>query len=544
MLSPPRMGRVIFREEADGLGTASSWSTPHLTRALDALAHVLAHAEFPSVPPGFELIDKRRSMRIVMRGTLSHDLDEPIEVVVKWHAPTARGWRSGRRAAREGDVMRRIAQEGIAVPEVLGWRSRPAQMLVTRWIPDLVAIPTLEGTGPELRETLCELIANARQRGLWHRDLHLGNVALRYGKPLLLDFGGAVLGRREDPLDYAMLSLIHHSSLDRLSTTSQIRWLKDYGNVVDIPWNRARLCETINHVSKQSARMARRYRRGRDRRATRSGRHFQADIDRKTRVRSIRACRNVPDTLPELTRACYDAVLDEHEYVPVGKSTYELVPFKSSARGPSVFRITTDEGTFAVKYFEPVPMFRRTRVRRAFITAFALTNRYLPAPRALSCRWATTGEGILISEWIDAPDLHAFFHDPSSEGFSALPERSQLDLLHHVGRTLRHLHECALTHRDLKAPNLLVRVDANTKPAMWFVDLDGLRVRRRAPGWARRAKDLARLDASLPFSDLHRRRLFESYLGVWPRSLVSLDELDAMITPHVERKRGPSGNPR
>ena len=523
--------------------TESSWSAPDLEPALDRLAETLAQSRFPTLPRGFELIDKNRTMRIVIRGTLERPRGAPFEAVIKWHAPHVRGVRSGSRAAREGSVMRQVGERGLAVPEVLGWRSRPAQFLATRWIPDLVAIPTLEGADPDLHDALCELVANARRRGLWHRDLHLGNVALRNGRPLLLDFGNAILGGENDPWDVDWLGHIHHASLNRLSVPSQLRWLHTYAKAVGCSLDRTRLCELTSHVSKRSAKIARRYRRGRDRRATRSGRHFHATVD-ENRVRTLCAIRDVPEDLPALTRSCFEAAINGHRHVPLGERTYVLDPIKSTGHGTSVFRLHTANGAFAVKAFQAVPMFRRTRARRAFISAFALTNRYLPVPRALSCRWATTGEGIVISEWIDAPDLHAHVHDPSKRGYASLADRERRDLLHHVGRTLRHLHECALTHRDLKAPNMLVRPSRHGRPAMWFVDLDGIRVRRRVPGWPRRAKDLARLDASLRFPRGDRRMLWESYLGVWPRPPIGFNELDEMMAPHVKRKRGPSGLPR
>jgi serine/threonine protein kinase len=88
---------------------------------------------------------------------------------------------------------------------------------------------------------------------------------------------------------------------------------------------------------------------------------------------------------------------------------------------------------------------------------------------------------------------------------------------------LRRMHDAGFSHRDLKAPNLLVAPSsgpgaAPDAPALGpvLVDLDGLRYGRRVPA-RRRARDLMRLSVSLDEWGVARRtdrlRFLRAYLG-------------------------------
>src|SRR5262249_25309653 len=105
-------------------------------------------------------------------------------------------------------------------------------------------------------------------------------------------------------------------------------------------------------------------------------------------------------------------------------------------------------------------------------------------------------------------------------------------ILEETARLIRGLHEGQMSHRDLKAPNLLVTRDssavkqaASTEPLdhwpltaarVWFIDLVGVRLHRRLPRW-RRVQNLARLNASFlghpALSRTERLRFLLLYLG-------------------------------
>jgi tRNA A-37 threonylcarbamoyl transferase component Bud32 len=64
-----------------------------------------------------------------------------------------------------------------------------------------------------------------------------------------------------------------------------------------------------------------------------------------------------------------------------------------------------------------------------------------------------------------------------------------------IGRLLGRMHAWNVSHRDLKANNILV-VERDGAIEPWLVDLDGVRILRHL-SFDRRARDLARLAASL-----------------------------------------------
>jgi serine/threonine protein kinase len=103
-------------------------------------------------------------------------------------------------------------------------------------------------------------------------------------------------------------------------------------------------------------------------------------------------------------------------------------------------------------------------------------------------------EAYLLTEKIDgAIELHDWarrlFAQPEARRTAVL--RSRADAL---ARLVRELHGRGLSHRDLKAPNLLTAVDPDDH-RLWLIDLVGVRRRHRVSG-RRRALDLARLHTS------------------------------------------------
>jgi hypothetical protein len=154
----------------------------------------------------------------------------------------------------------------------------------------------------------------------------------------------------------------------------------------------------------------------------------------------------------------------------------------------------------------------------------------LPTPRPLGVwhrrRHGLPHEGYLLTEKIhDARDLLDYLNDlesrPVAERKAALRR-----LVEQVAALVRDLHHRRLSHRDLKAPNLLVapvpaadapasgeglaaadrgarwlsasrsaEVSAKDARQLWFIDLVGVR-RHRKLRRSRRERNLARLHAS------------------------------------------------
>jgi hypothetical protein len=147
------------------------------------------------------------------------------------------------------------------------------------------------------------------------------------------------------------------------------------------------------------------------------------------------------------------------------------------------------------------------------------------------------GEAYLVTERLeDVEDLGRYLgklaDQPAHERRPRL--RRQLE---RVARAVRELHACQLSHRDLKAANVLVTAgDIEDTPAgaaqpiatvslaavperrtnLWFIDLVGCRRHERL-GKRRRVRDLARLNTSFLNQPLisrsDRLRFLALYLG-------------------------------
>jgi tRNA A-37 threonylcarbamoyl transferase component Bud32 len=134
-------------------------------------------------------------------------------------------------------------------------------------------------------------------------------------------------------------------------------------------------------------------------------------------------------------------------------------------------------------------LFRRSAMMRSWVHGHALRIRGLPTPRPLAVlhryRWGMPATGYLLVENVPA----AVGLD---EALRRLRDRSaRAQLVQRVARLLRTMHDRGVSHRDLKAANILVTADQ--QPVV--IDLVGVRTRRQVP-LARRARELARLNAS------------------------------------------------
>jgi serine/threonine-protein kinase RIO1 len=123
-----------------------------------------------------------------------------------------------------------------------------------------------------------------------------------------------------------------------------------------------------------------------------------------------------------------------------------------------------------------------------------LRERCLPTPRPLAVFHRLLNrcpkEGYLLVEKVEgARELGQFVNDLDQ----LTPARRQVRLrrtIENLARLVRELHRRQLSHRDLKAANILVNGDQ-----LWFIDLVGVR-RHHKLAHRRRIQNLARIHAS------------------------------------------------
>jgi heptose I phosphotransferase len=388
-----------------------------------------------------------------------------------------------------------------------------------------------------LVDALAQLLGRMHDAGVRHHDLHAGNILVRNrdGRPelFLIDLHAVKLGA---PLAWKAsrdnLVLLHRWAVLRVSRADRLRFWKAYCSARRhgpsspvLAWSVARLfAEDIEERTWQSNFQ---FWRRRDLRCRRSTRYFR-------RVRSkVAAGHVVTDLDPDLVKlflADPDA--------PFGAKWVRLLKdSRSSTVAQLKLQVNGEERCFIYKRFRMpqwhapwTNLVRPAPVLRSWSAGHALLDRALPTPRPLLMlqRRQMTGfrEGYLLTEKIDhSTGLHGLMDElerlPQAERRLVL--RRYLDS---VARMIARLHRCQLSHRDLKADNILVNLpSANARqdmvqsqePGCWLIDLVGVK-RWRYLAHHRRAQNLARLNASFhgssKLSRSDRLRFLLTYLGL------------------------------
>lgn len=344
-----------------------------------------------------------------------------------------------------------------------------------------------------LARTLGDLLARLHQAGIVHHDLHAANLLLRLDaddKPelFLIDLHAVAL---RGPLSWgarrANLIMLNRWFILRSSRADRLRAWQAYATA----W-RATICRELGwELERATWESNLTFWRHRDRRCRQNNRYYYRctsgtgrgyavrEFDRDTFQRLLAD----PDELFEqagvpLLKDSRSSTVAEVE-LPVGGETRQLI-YKR-------FRITQ-------KHEPWIALLHRSAALRSWVHGHGFWERCLPTPRPLAVfhryRQGLPHEGYLLTEKIaDALDLRAWV-----ASLRSLPVAEQRQRLTHrieqVARLVRELHRRQLSHRDLKAANLLVQ-----GAKLWFIDLVGVTCHRKLPRW-RRVQNLARLNAS------------------------------------------------
>ena len=508
------------------------WCAPGFEDAFTALESALAQTAWPGPPPGFTVVGTPRRMRIVFRGVMAASAGE-LPVILKWSRPDRVGDRVSRqvrggKGVRECRVLRGLHAAGIPAPHALACSDEGTDLLVSTEVADLRPLPPADAAPPALLTSVAGLVAAAHAAGLRHGDLHAGNLGLVGGAPLFIDLGSARLGSSlPEPARVRALAQLRESLLSDARRTQRLRALRAYLHAAGDQDPRGSARALASGIEARALVVRRRFRRGRDRRATRTGRHFLT-FRRPPALTGIRDRRRT------------DAAWEERAAQWITRWPEEARALKQGAR---VVQVAHEGSVLALKRYAPAATGRVPRAERAFRRAFALQVRGVPVPRPMLAATNRDG-GIYAAAFVEGPTLLSFL-DPQGP-FSAVAPGAQRRFLQDVGRTLRALHDAEVSNRDLKPPNLLVR-PRDGDSSRWdlvLVDLDGVRIRRRPIPWQRRARDLARLDAGLDARAADRLRVLQAYWDVPPRPPVGRREFLGWVADAVRRKRGPAGLPR
>lgn len=473
-----------------------------------------------------------------------------------------RQWFRRDKGRNEGKRSQHLASIGVPTitPIALGERRCRGflfdNFLITREIPETVPLDTFvenvlpgfdEARRSRLRRRLATrlgiLTARLHNAGLQHIDFHPGNILVRLGpddEPSLtmIDLD-ALRTVRRFTWDKARdnLALLDHYFWTRTGRVDRRRFLKAYLAARDGAPDSAR--DFALGVEAATRRWAERLWRRWGRRCRSTNKYFQ--VYKSNNALCIASRDLDPAEIAPLL-IDPDTVFESPDARPIKDSrTTRLIETSMVVDGrptPVVFKRFNRK-----KWIDPVlAIFRPSRAWRSWQAGQHLAARGLPTPKNLAFvarrrkPWFSPFQGVLPHETYlitvkerDATTLseHVFREIPTLDpaGLKAEVER----LTRALAGLVRMMHDRSLSHRDLKASNILIRRDAAPDEGLLtLIDLVGVRLKDPLP-MHRRVQNLARLSVSLADAPGRTRtaslRFLRAYL---PHRLGRPDEWKAL----------------
>jgi hypothetical protein len=383
-----------------------------------------------------------------------------------------------------------------------------------------------------LAHALADLVARLAEADLYLPDLHPGNILVSRpvesstGAPgrwrlTLVDLAEAEQPAPPESLMEHLLQLEHFFE-PIASLAERLRCLRRVREILGA-------APDARQVAHATANYRREFYRHRDRRTKRESKYFRRIKVAPAPLGCEPAAGAPPDGSPPDARGGTWrgwAVADWADAVAAllaeGAPVRAAAILKPTGRTSEIWRVRMPDGRPAVLKRDRragrrgpgrgliVP----TRATAAFRKGHALLARGIatarPAAAADLWRRGAVADSLLVTETVDGEPLSDWLRSPRRP--PALRRRLARDL----AQMLRRMHDAGFSHRDLKAPNILVspHEGAGVRPVL--VDLDGLRQAIRVSAW-RRARDLMRLSVSLDEWGVARQtdrlRFLRAYLG-------------------------------
>lgn len=351
-----------------------------------------------------------------------------------------------------------------------------------------------------LAKALGRFLARLHQAGVEHGDLHPGNVLVRWhgaceSELFLIDLHLVELGQALDwSAAHANLLLLNRWFIQKAGRGDRLRFWHAYvDGRDDLPDLRKELAERARELEAKTWQSCIAFWHKRDERCVGNNKYFG----------TLRGAKGIACRVHDLPETVAREFLRDPE-APFHHAKRVLKHSRSS----TVALLEVDVGhgpmaciykKFAVtKWSDPwIHVARQTPAMRSWINGHRLLECGMPTPRPLLIleRWQNglVRETYLLTAFLpDAADLHAKLKSCAGD----FPKKRRL--IEAVARLLRELHRRALSHRDLKAANLLVQ---ERDGAFWLqlIDLVGMERWHKLPR-SRRVQNLTRLHAS---STLH-----------------------------------------
>jgi len=417
----------------------------------------------------------------------------------------------GPRAVREWRRLRRALRLGVPslVPVAVGWLCRGPfaleSYLVTLEEPDteqldvhLQRLPRSPAQRIALVHAVARLVAHAHRCGMDHRDLHAGNILVRWERDeprlFLIDLLSARWLGKPVPWPRARRNLLELgvSLMKQTTAAERYRFLRTYlacrpelelfparvGAVLEEElWRYARFCWWK-----------------RDEQCVNENRRFFFLYSRSAHAH---ASRLVPEELVERLMHAPEELLRRGELLKdspsstVVRCTIELSGGRRLAVLWKRFRCS-----------KPLDRLRgflyRSPALRSWRGGNVLLTRGIPTPRPLvlieTKRWGIVDDAYLMTEYVDgARTLVEYVRGVLGSMPPRQQSRRRWELAARLGEVVGQLHRCCVSHRDLKFPNWMVVPDGTGRiRQLYVIDLAGLQVWKSLPR-RRRVQNIARL---------------------------------------------------
>lgn len=550
-----------------------------------------SRAEFELlVGPGGVRLDGAAVVKEAPHRTVHHVRRDGLDVHVKHYRGDLREWwrclARGRRAVREFRLTREVARRGVPTLEVLAvaeranpW-GRSDSYLVTRTLPDVQPLldyleyelplkppNVLAALRQRLAAAVGELLAVKHRAGVRHDDLHPGNLLVRFvdGEPrlYLIDLDAVRLGAPLGwPASRANLVILDRWFALRWNRSDRRRaWRAYCRERTDLVLDERAMAGELFRVSHRSL-LA--HAIDLDRRCHGGNRHY----------RRLRSKHGDGYAVADLDAAALAALMADPTAALAASGDKLLKRSASSAVVEMTMPVAGQPRAVVLKHLPGsltrslLGLLRPPPALRSWLTGQALRLRSLPTPRPVAVwhrrRWGLWRDGYVLVEQVPrATHVRAFVESLASLSVSQRNARLY-PVIDELARLLRQLHGWRLSHRDLKATNLLVSpadwvmsvrglrdvAPSETSPRdrVWLIDLVGVR-RHGVLGKGRRVRDLARLHRSFlghpGLTRTDRLRFLRTYLAwgwagkagwkVWWRAID--DAARRQVAEHVRRGR-------
>ncbi len=377
-----------------------------------------------------------------------------------------------------------------------------------------------------LASELGKLVARIHEAGILHHDLHAGNLLVRVADDdrvqlFVIDLLAVKMG---PPLDWQRsrenLVMINCWFTFRVNRADRLRFWKAYfearqlGTWLRDAYGTKHYTKELHEIEELSWRRNLRFWQRRDKRCLENCRYY----------RKVKGTRVVGHAVMEISNQDLATILHDPD-APFRQSDAKVLKESVSSTVIEMdFPVNGQMRRVIYKRFrvtswkDPIAsLFRPTPAMRSWIHGQGFRERGLPTARPFVVlhrrKLGMWHEAYLLTEKIaHADDLHDCVRN-----LDAVPTPRRLPLLRRlierVARTIRALHQRQLSHRDLKAANILVRRwDAPAdepsaysqdiqnllympESSVWLIDLVGVECFTKL-SHSRKVQNLSRLNAS------------------------------------------------